>query len=76
LTAQFEINFDSNSHGLIAEIRKLIGNFAFKNSITNEDISSKVYLADINNIGAITSHSSIFRLRIGGSKILNKLIIP
>jgi LAGLIDADG endonuclease len=76
LTAQFEINFDSNSHGLIAEIRKLIGNFAFKNGISNEDISSKVYPADSKNIGAITSHSSIFRIRVGGSKILNKLIIP
>jgi LAGLIDADG endonuclease len=76
LTAQFEINFDNNSHGLIAEIRKLIGNFAFKNGITNEDISSKVYPADSNNIGAITSQSSIFRFRVGGSKILNKLIIP
>jgi hypothetical protein len=76
LTAQFEINFDNNSHGLIAEIRNLIGNFAFKNGITNEDISSKVYPADIKNIGAITPQSSIFRFRVGGSKILNKLIIP
>lgn len=76
MTAQFEINFDSNSHSLIAEIRKLIGNFAFKNGITNEDISSKVYPADTNNIGMITSQSSIFRFRVGGSKILNKLIIP
>lgn len=77
LTPLFEINFDGNSHGLIAEIRKLIGEFAIKNGITNEDVTvSNRYLVDIHNVGSINQNSSIFKLSLSGTKLLNKLIIP